>query len=72
MANVTDLSHKTVLLKNKRLLTGEQLYKCNKCDIDFANGTDIKRYMMIHSGVRPYSCSLCSSSFSQNITYLTI
>lgn len=45
--------------------------QCNVCSKTFANPNNLKRHMMIHSGVREFECDLCLKRFSQKITMQT-
>lgn len=37
-------------------------YSCNKCDRTFACSTNLKKHEHIHTGMRPFKCSLCDKS----------
>ncbi|XP_013191867.1 zinc finger protein 585A [Amyelois transitella] len=42
--------------------------RCSVCFKTFANPNNLKRHMMIHSGVREFECDICSKRFHQKIT----
>lgn len=44
---------------------------CNICSKTFANPNNLKRHMMIHSGVRDFECDICFKRFHQKITMQT-
>lgn len=45
--------------------------QCNVCLKTFANPNNLKRHMMIHSGVREFECDVCFKRFHQKITMQT-
>lgn len=45
--------------------------KCNLCSKTFANPNNLKRHMMIHSGIREFECDICFKRFNQKITMQT-
>lgn len=45
--------------------------QCHVCEKTFANPNNLKRHMMIHSGVKEFECDLCLKRFSQKITMQT-
>ncbi|KAM3956738.1 uncharacterized protein ACR2FA_009311 [Aphomia sociella] len=45
--------------------------RCNICFKTFANPNNLKRHMMIHSGVREFECDICFKRFHQKITMQT-
>ncbi|XP_053618313.1 zinc finger protein 25-like isoform X2 [Plodia interpunctella] len=45
--------------------------RCTICFKTFANPNNLKRHMMIHSGVREFECDICFKRFHQKITMQT-
>ncbi|CAH0596932.1 unnamed protein product [Chrysodeixis includens] len=45
--------------------------RCNICFKTFANPNNLKRHMMIHSGIREFECDICFKRFHQKITMQT-
>lgn len=45
--------------------------RCNVCYKTFANPNNLKRHMMIHSGIREFECDICFKRFHQKITMQT-
>ncbi|KAI5703101.1 hypothetical protein M8J75_007680 [Diaphorina citri] len=44
----------------------KRTYPCEKCGKVFGWPTDLKRHVLIHSGLRPFSCQHCGSSFNRS------
>ncbi|XP_072947947.1 uncharacterized protein [Epargyreus clarus] len=45
--------------------------RCNLCLKTFANLNNLKRHMMIHTGIREFQCDICLKRFHQKITMQT-
>ncbi|CAG9792764.1 unnamed protein product [Diatraea saccharalis] len=45
--------------------------RCDVCMKTFANTNNLKRHMMIHSGLREFECDICCKRFHQKITMQT-
>lgn len=45
--------------------------QCNICNKTFANQNNLKRHMMIHSGIKEFECDICFKRFNQKITMQT-
>ncbi|XP_026750511.2 zinc finger protein with KRAB and SCAN domains 8-like [Galleria mellonella] len=45
--------------------------RCDQCFKTFANPNNLKRHMMIHTGVREFECDICFKRFHQKITMQT-
>lgn len=45
--------------------------RCSICFKTFANPNNLKRHMMIHSGIREFECDICFKRFHQKITMQT-
>ncbi|KAI9019720.1 hypothetical protein DFJ74DRAFT_674159 [Hyaloraphidium curvatum] len=42
----------------------KRLFACTSCDKTFTRHYNLVRHQMVHTGVKPYNCELCSSSFA--------
>ena len=38
---------------------------CNECGIMCPTPSKLKRHMIVHSGLKPYSCPFCNKGFTQ-------
>lgn len=45
--------------------------QCSVCFKTFANPNNLKRHMLIHSGVKAFECDVCQRRFNQKITMQT-
>jgi len=36
------------------------------CDVAFSRSGSLKRHMRLHTGEKPYKCSLCNRSFNES------
>lgn len=45
--------------------------QCEVCNKTFANPNNLKRHMMIHTGVKEFACDICYKRFHQKITMQT-
>ncbi|KAL0861665.1 hypothetical protein ABMA27_009153 [Loxostege sticticalis] len=45
--------------------------KCSICFKTFANPNNLKRHMMIHSGIKEFECDICLKQFHQKISMQT-
>ena len=44
---------------------------CSECGKTFLRGTDYKRHMMSHTGLKPYNCDVCGKGFIQKSRFKT-
>lgn len=42
-----------------------KLYKCQICEQEFKNGTQLKNHTWRHTGEKPYACEICQATFTQ-------
>ncbi|XP_068083034.1 zinc finger protein 271 isoform X1 [Anabrus simplex] len=45
--------------------TGEMIYQCTVCCMEFSQEFDLKKHKLTHSGHKPFQCTLCPSAFSR-------
>lgn len=59
---------KVIFLKPQCLLSlaGEKPFKCefDGCDRRFANSSDRKKHMHVHTSDKPYICKVCDKSYT--------
>lgn len=46
-------------------------HTCEICGRAFKKRYDLKRHERMHTGVKPYSCSVCFKQFSRKDNYVT-
>jgi len=44
----------------------QKKFECDKCSYRTSRKSDLNKHARIHGGVRPYKCSICNRSFTQN------
>ncbi|XP_015788810.1 probable cyclin-dependent serine/threonine-protein kinase DDB_G0292550 [Tetranychus urticae] len=62
VSNVTTTS--TNMRKTKRS-PNERRFKCDQCDRMFFTRKDVKRHLVVHTGVRNYACPFCQQRFGR-------
>uniref|UniRef100_A0A8D8VPF0 Zinc finger protein 732 n=2 Tax=Cacopsylla melanoneura TaxID=428564 RepID=A0A8D8VPF0_9HEMI len=66
-ACLLNLKRKTdALRQSKSSSKPKKTYPCDICGKVFGWPTDLKRHALIHSGLRPFSCPHCESSFNRS------
>lgn len=65
LAQATTSAHSELM--RSKLARGRQgkEYKCNSCDMEFKNGTQLKNHTWRHSGEKPHACTVCQATFTQ-------
>ena len=55
-----------VLIRPLFLAPGEKPFKCEfeGCDRRFANSSDRKKHMHVHTSDKPYLCKMCDKSYT--------
>ena len=56
---------KPLSIKSRRNVTTSTRYQCQTCHRLLSSKSALKRHNMIHTGERPYKCSMCDRSFTQ-------
>ncbi|XP_044231775.1 zinc finger protein 91 [Thunnus albacares] len=51
--------------KSNVICKKRKLHMCRICLKNFASPYKLSRHLLIHSGIRPYKCTLCSKTFTQ-------
>ena len=46
-------------------IEGKKSHSCNQCGYTAKRATTMKRHMLVHSGERPFICTLCEYSSKQ-------
>lgn len=54
---------KAVLRKHQK--RHKKAFQCNKCDKQFDSQDLLDKHVKLHSGYRPFSCTHCANSFSE-------
>lgn len=55
---------KAVLRKHKKIHGADEC-RCSKCNKGFKTKQELEKHLKLHSGYRPFSCQLCTNSFSE-------
>lgn len=64
-AYLLNLRKKAEILRQRKVKQ-KKTYPCEECGKVFGWPTDLKRHVLIHSGLRPFSCKHCDSSFNRS------
>lgn len=47
--------------------SADRLYRCDMCGKEFHQSNNLTRHMMVHSGEKPYTCTICNKQFRTNL-----
>ena len=50
---------------------GQEGHRCDACGRSFKKRCDLRRHERMHTGVKPYSCSICFKKFSRKDNFIT-
>jgi len=57
---------KSNLTTHKRLHDGTALrYECTQCEKKFSHPSEVKQHMVVHTGIRAYSCKQCGNKYGR-------
>lgn len=45
--------------------SSERRFKCDQCDRMFFTRKDVKRHMVVHTGIRNFACPFCTQRFGR-------
>lgn len=51
--------------KRDEIKTISNACKCEICEKEFANTSNLKKHILVHTGERPYSCPVCDQKFKR-------
>src|SRR5437868_6992236 len=53
------------IVRHTKRPPSERRFKCDQCDRMFFTRKDVKRHLVVHTGIRNFACDFCSQRFGR-------